>query len=65
LLLGVPSVRSKGTRMRGTVAKKGDRWYAVIYDGIDPVTGKDRRRWVPAGTRRSDADKLVEAPRVS
>jgi integrase len=45
--------------MRGTVAKKGDRWYAVIYDGIDPVTGKDRRRWVPAGTRRSDADKLV------
>ena len=45
--------------MRGTVARKGDRWYAVIYDGIDPVTGKVRRRWVPAGTRRSDADKLV------
>ena len=45
--------------MRGTVAKKGNRWYAVVFDGVDPVTGKVRRRWVAAGTRRGDAEKLV------
>lgn len=37
--------------MRGSVAKKGKKWYAVVYDGPDPLTGKDRRRWVMAGTR--------------
>lgn len=44
---GVP-VRSnpKGTLMRGSVQKKGKKWYAVVYDGIDPATGKYRRRWV-------------------
>ena len=45
--------------MRGSVAKKGERWYAVVYDGVDPATGKYRRRWVPAGTRRGDAEKLL------
>src|SRR5688500_8345212 len=45
--------------MRGSVAKKGKRWYAVVYDGVDPSTGKYRRRWVPAGTRRGDAEKLL------
>jgi integrase len=45
--------------MRGYVAKKGKRWYAVIYDGVNPATGKEQRRWVPAGTRRGDAEKLV------
>ncbi len=45
--------------MRGYVAKKGNRWYAVIYDGINPATGKEQRRWVAAGTRRGDAEKLV------
>lgn len=45
--------------MRGYVAKKGNRWYAVIYDGVDPTTGKERRRWVAAGTRKGDAEKLV------
>jgi hypothetical protein len=45
--------------MRGYVAKKGKRWYAVIYDGVNPATGKQQRRWVPAGTRRGDVEKLV------
>lgn len=45
--------------MRGTVQKKGTRWYAVVYDGIDPGTGRKRRRWLPAGTRRSDAERLL------
>lgn len=45
--------------MRGGIQKKGNRYYAVIYDGVDPGTGKKRRRWVPAGTRRSDAEKVL------
>src|SRR5688572_16687035 len=45
--------------MRGSVAKKGERWYAVVYDGKDPATGKYRRRWVPAGKRRGDAENLL------
>ncbi len=45
--------------MRGSIAKKGKRWYAVVYDGVDSATGKYRRRWVPAGTRRADAEKVL------
>lgn len=45
--------------MKGYVARKGDRWYAVIYEGLDPVTGKERRRWHPAGTSRRDAERLA------
>jgi integrase len=45
--------------MRGYVTKKGKKYYVVIYDGIDPATGKEKRRWVAAGSRRDDADKLV------
>jgi integrase len=45
--------------MRGYTAKKGNRYYAVIYEGVDPATGKEKRRWYPAGPRKSDADKLV------
>ena len=44
--------------MKGYVARKGDRWYAVIYEGLDSVTGKERRRWHPAGTSREDAERL-------
>ncbi len=43
--------------MKGYVARKGDRWYAVIYEGLDPVTGKERRRWHPAGAIRADAER--------
>ena len=33
--------------MKGHVKKRGDRYYAVIYEGRDPVTGKERRSWHP------------------
>jgi hypothetical protein len=46
--------------MRGYVARKGDRWYAVVYEGLDPVTGRERRRWHPAGTTREEAERLAE-----
>lgn len=45
--------------MKGYVARKGKRWYAVIYDGLDPVTGRERRSWHPAGTERADAEQLA------
>jgi len=39
--------------MRGYVARKGDRWYAVIYEGMDPVSGREltvaSRRHQPGG----------------
>ncbi len=47
--------------MRGGIQKKGNNYYAVVYDGIDPGTGKKRRTWIPAGTRRSDAEKVLNA----
>jgi len=45
--------------MRGHIAKRGNRYYAVVYQGTDPGTGKDKYKWVAAGTRRSDAERLV------
>ena len=45
--------------MKGYVARKGDRWYAVIYEGLDPITGRERRSWHPAGTVRADAERLA------
>jgi integrase len=48
-----------GLAMKGDVARKGGRWYAVIYEGLDPVTGRERRSWHPAGTVRADAERLA------
>lgn len=45
--------------MKGYVARKGNRWYAVIYEGIDPVTGRERRSWHAAGADRADAERLA------
>ena len=38
--------------MKGFVARRGGQFYAVVYEGLDPVTGKERRRWHPAGSDR-------------
>lgn len=45
--------------MNGYVAQLRGRFYAVIYEGRDPVTGKEIRRWHPAGTDRAEAEKLA------
>ena len=45
--------------MQGHVARKRGRFYAVIYEGLDPVTGKERRSWHPAGTDRAEAEALT------
>ena len=46
--------------MAGHLARKGNRWYAVVYEGTDPQTGRERRRWYPAGTDRADAERLAD-----
>ena len=45
--------------MRGYVVAKGDRFYVVIYEGVDPITGRERRRWHPAGVDRTAAERLA------
>ena len=39
------------------IVQRKDRFYVVAYDGLDPLTGKERRRWHPVGqtgTRRKN-----------
>jgi integrase len=45
--------------MRGHIAKKGNRYYAVIYEGINPATGKERHRWHAAGATRKEAERVL------
>lgn len=45
--------------MRGVIQKKGKSYYAVVCDGIDPGAGRKRRRWVPAGTRLTEGERLL------
>jgi len=45
--------------MKGHVTRKGDVWYVVIYEGVDSVSGKERRRWHRAGTNRNEAETLA------
>ena len=41
------------------IVQRKDRFYVVAYDGLDPLTGKERRRWHPAGHDRTEAERLV------
>lgn len=45
--------------MKGYVVHRRNRYYTVIYEGLDPVTGRERRSWHPAGTDRGDAKRLA------
>ena len=38
---------------------KQNRFYVVTYDGLDPTTGKERRRWHLAGDSRDDAEAIA------
>src|SRR5262249_23247168 len=51
--------KGEGSEVRGHIARKGRRYYAVIYEGLDPGTGKSRRRWHAAGNTRKDAERLL------
>lgn len=39
--------------MSGYVAQRRGRFYPVIYEGRDPLTGKEIHGWHPAGTDRA------------
>jgi hypothetical protein len=54
---GLPD--NKEAIMRGYLVKKGCRYYAVVYEGTDPLTRKQRRSWTPAGKNRRDAERLL------
>ena len=45
--------------MRGHIAKQGNRYYVVIYEGVDGSTGRPKRRWHAAGETRAEAEKLL------
>jgi len=41
------------------IVKRKNRFYVVAYDGVDPITGRERRRWHTVGDDPADADALV------
>lgn len=41
------------------IVQRHDRFYVVAYDGLDPLTGKERRRWHTVGHDRGEADALA------
>ena len=41
------------------IVQRKDRFYVVAYDGLDPLTGKERRRWHPVGHDRGEAEAVA------
>jgi len=40
------------------IVQRNHLFYVVAYNGRDPITGSERRRWHPAGTKRGDAEAI-------
>ena len=40
------------------IVQRQDRFYVVAYDGVDALTGKERRRWHPVGHDREEAEAV-------
>ncbi len=40
------------------IVQRNHRFYVVAYNGHDPITGRERRRWHPAGADRADAESM-------
>lgn len=41
------------------IVQRNNQFYVVAYNGVDPHTGKERRRWHPAGRSREDAEAIA------
>jgi integrase len=41
------------------IAQRKDLFYVVDYDGVDPLTGRKRRRWHPIGSDREEAQAIA------
>ena len=67
-----PGLRPSGpggteAMMKGHVKQRGGRFYESIYEGLDPVTGRELRGWHPAGTtgqQPSGSRRLAKARRA-
>ena len=46
-----------GLTMRGSVVKKGDRWYVKIELDPDPLTGRRRQKWHSGFRTKRDAER--------
>ena len=46
-----------GVTMRGSVVKKGDRWYVKIELDPDPATGQRRQKWHSGYRTKRDAER--------
>ncbi len=40
------------------IVQRQQNFYFVAYNGLDPITRAERRRWHPAGNERADAEKI-------
>jgi integrase len=40
------------------IVQRNSRFYVVAYNGHDPITGRERRRWHPAGSDPGDAEAV-------
>lgn len=40
------------------IVQRNNLFYVVAYNGHDPITGRERRRWHPAGFERTDAETM-------
>ncbi|MBI5088575.1 MAG: site-specific integrase [Actinobacteria bacterium] len=40
------------------IVQRKERFYVVAYDGLDPLSGKERRRWHPVGHDRDEAEAV-------
>jgi integrase len=43
----------------GYLVERNGRLYAVVYDGTDPLTGRERRSWRAAGSERAEAESML------
>ena len=43
------------------IISRNNRFYVVAYDGVDPATGRERRRWHAAGASRADAEAIASS----
>lgn len=41
------------------IVERNTRFYVVTYDGLDPLSGRERRRWIPIGHDRSEAESVA------
>ena len=44
------------------IVHRNDHFYVVAYDGVDPITGRERRRWHPASRSSGDAEAIAATP---